>query len=58
VYTAVDDGTTEERAMRRKLLAFLLALLLGFGGLTACGGDAENENVPGQSEDGEGEEDD
>ena len=52
--------------MRQKVMALLLALVLAFGGLTACGGDADGEDgaTPnGQTEGGddggdEGEEDD
>jgi predicted small lipoprotein YifL len=54
--------------MRQKLLALLLALMLAFGGLTACGEDGAGENIPsegqsegqteGDNEGGEGEGDD
>lgn len=42
--------------MREKLLALLLALILSFGGLTACGGEGGGENIPqeGQTDGGEG----
>lgn len=45
-----------EGVVRRKLLAILLALMLAFGSLTACGNNEGGENnVPssGESEDGE-----
>ena len=68
VSNVADDDTYEEGTMRRKLLALLLALMLAFGGLTACGEGGGGENSPseGQSEgqgndggeDGEGEGDD
>ena len=42
--------------MRQKLLSLLLALILAFGGLTACGGEGEGGNIPseGQTDGGEG----
>jgi predicted small lipoprotein YifL len=36
--------------MRQKLLVLLLALMLAFGSLTACGGEGGDDNIPSEGQ--------